>query len=197
MLSSDWVWYLVLAVVLAVGWFINILGLPGLWVMIAAAGAYAWCTGFYYLNWWHLGILVGIGVIAEIVEFVAGGAAARKAGGSGRATWGAIIGGVIGAIFFTIPFPIIGTIIGACLGAFLGAYLTEYTVRGETGHLMRVGWGAAKGKFLGIVSKLAFGVAILFVALIAGIPRGRPVDAGPVLPDYSTPTTIPATIPVD
>ena len=195
--SSDWVWYVALAVALVIGWFINILGLPGLWVMIAAAGAYAWGTGFHYLNWWHLGILVGIGILAEIVEFVAGGAAAKKAGGSGRATWGAIVGGIIGAIFFTIPLPIIGTIIGACLGAFLGAYLAEYTLRGETRHLMRVGWGAAKGKFWGIVSKLAFGVAILLVALIVGIPRGRPMDAGPVTSDSPMPATVPATIPVD
>jgi hypothetical protein len=167
--------------------------------MILAAGVYAWATDFLYLNWWHLGVLVGIGLLAEIVEFVAGGAAAKKAGGSGRATWGAIIGGVVGAIFFTIPLPIIGTIIGACLGAFLGAYLAEYTVRGESDHLMRVGWGAAKGKFLGIVSKLAFGVVILVMALIVGIPRGRPVDASEnTFPPTTTPTTLPAaTIPAD
>src|SRR5688500_2961125 len=195
--SSDWVWYIGLAAVLIFGWFINVLGLPGLWVMILAAGAYAWGTGFHYLNWWHLGILVGIGLLAELVEFVAGGAAAKQAGGSGRATWGAIVGGVIGAIFFTIPLPIIGTIIGACLGAFLGAYLAEYTVRGETDHLMRVGWGAAKGKFWGILSKLAFGVAILLVALIVGVPRERPADAAVTAPQSSTSTTIPATIPVD
>lgn len=196
--SSDWVWYIGLASVLIFGWFINVLGLPGLWVMILAAGAYAWGTGFHYLNWWHLGILVGIGLLAEFVEFVAGGAAAKKAGGSGRATWGAIIGGVIGAIFFTIPLPIIGTIIGACLGAFLGAYLAEYTVRGESDHLMRVGWGAAKGKFLGILSKLAFGVLILGVALFTGFPRGRPADApANTFPPTTAPTTLPATIPAD
>lgn len=196
MLSWDWIWYLTLAAVLVLGWFINILGLPGIWVMIAAAAAYAWATGFDYLNWWHLGILVGIGILAEIVEFLAGGAAATKAGGSRRAMWGAIIGGVIGAIFFTIPLPIIGTIIGACLGAFLGAYLAEYTVRGETAHLMRVSWGAAKGKFWGIISKLAFGVVILIVAMWVGLPRGRPVQATPPVPPPPPPITEPAADPV-
>ena len=197
MLSWDWIWYFSLAAALLLGWFMNVLGLPGLWVMIAAAAAYGWATRFQYLNWWHVGILVGIGILAEIVEFVAGGAAAKKAGGSGRSGWGAIVGGIIGAIFFTIPLPIIGTIIGACLGAFLGAYLAEYTVKGETDHLMRVGWGAAKGRFFGIMSKLAFGIVIAIMAMFVGWPRGAPLQATPPAPVLDHPATAPATIPVD
>jgi hypothetical protein len=98
---------------------------------------------------------------------------------------------------FSIPVPLVGTIFGACLGAFLGAYLAEFTVRGETAHLMRVSWGAAKGKFWGILSKLAFGGVILIVALFVGWPRGAPVRATPAGPGPERATTLPATIPAD
>jgi hypothetical protein len=35
---------------------------------------------------------------------------------------------------------------------------------------MKVGWGAAKGRFWGIVWKLAFGVAIFLVTLCVAVP---------------------------
>ena len=42
----DWLYYLILAVMLFVGLFLNIVTLPGLWLMVAAHGIYAWVTGW-------------------------------------------------------------------------------------------------------------------------------------------------------
>src|SRR5687767_11814074 len=103
---TDWAWYLLLTAVLLAGLFLNVFGLPGMWIMIAAAFGYAWLTGFQYMGWWTLGIVVGLGVIAEILEFIAGGAGAKKAGGSRRAAWGALIGGLLGGFFLTLPLPV-------------------------------------------------------------------------------------------
>ena len=49
--------------------------------------------------------------------------------------------------------------------------------------------GAAKGRFLGIIGKLSFGIAMLFVALIAAIPTG----AKTILIAPPVPTSLPAT----
>ena len=166
----DWVWYLLLLAVLISGLAITVIGLPGLWLMIGAVGVYAWGTGWTQVALVTVIALVGVGILAELVEFLAGGAAAKKAGGSARSAWGALIGGVAGALLFSIPVPIVGTIIGACLGAFIGALAMEYSVRQHTEHSMRVGWAAAKGRLWGILSKLAFGVVILLVAMWTACP---------------------------
>lgn len=182
-----WIWYLVLLGMLLAGLFVNILGLPGLWFMVAACVVYAWATGWTLIGLWTLVIMVVIGVIAEIVEFLAGAAGAKTVGGSKRSVVGAIVGGVIGAIFMSIPVPILGTILGACIGAFIGAWTAEMTVDGNMDRSMLVGVGAAKGKFWGILSKLVFSFVILVIAAWMAAPfPGRRV--APVLPP---PTTMP------
>ena len=44
MIALDWLYYVLLLILCVVGLFINILGLPGLWLMVAAYGAYWWAT---------------------------------------------------------------------------------------------------------------------------------------------------------
>jgi uncharacterized protein len=169
-----WIYYLILIAMLCVGWFINIVGLPGLWLMIAAYGVYAWMTGWnIYVGWASLLAMLLLAVAAEVAEFLAGAAGSKAAGGRRRGMIGAIIGGFVGAIFFTglVPIPIVGTIIGVCLGTFIGAAVIEYGGK-DLSHSMRVGVGAAKGRFWGIVSKSLFGLAMLIVGIIGGWPRG-------------------------
>lgn len=167
-----WLWYILLLLVMLAGLFINILGLPGLWLLVAGVAGYAWITGFdLYVGWPSLLTLIALGIVAEIVEFVAGGAGARSAGGSKRAMAGGIVGAMIGGIFLSIlPIPIVSTIFGACLGAFIGAAVVEGWIRGNVAQATRVGTGAAKGRFWGIVSKSAVGCVMLLVALIAAFP---------------------------
>ncbi len=124
-MNYDWAYYIILLVVLAFGLFINVFTLPGLWLMVLAALGYAWATGFAYLGMPGLVTLLVLALLAEGVEFVAGGAGAKKAGGSKRAMVGGIVGAILGGLLFSIPLPIIGTIIGVCLGAFIGAAAVE------------------------------------------------------------------------
>jgi len=87
-------------------------------------------------------------------------------------------------------FPVVGTIVGACLGSFAGAFLIELAIGRTHEDSLKIGMGAAKGRFMGIIGKLAFGIAMLFVALIAAFPTG-----GPAMPTAapSPATTVPAT----
>lgn len=164
-------WYLLLIVVQFIGIFFTLLGLPGIWLMAAGLAGFAWVTKFgHYVGWPGLGTVVALAVVAEVMEFVAGSAGAKKAGASRSGMVGAMVGALIGGFIFSIPVPILGTIFGVCLGAFLGAAIIEMGVVGDAGHAGRVGWGAAKGRFWGIVIKLGFAVVILIAMLVVAFP---------------------------
>lgn len=168
-----WLYYAVLIVLLVVGFSLNVMSLPGLWVMVASLVGYALVTGWgVYVGWPGVIAAVVLAGIGEVLETVLGGAAAKKAGGSTRAGFAALIGGLAGAFFFGLPLPIVGTIIGACLGAFGGALLAELTVQGDALHSARVGYAAAVGRLLGILSKLGVGMVLLVVSAIAAAPWG-------------------------
>jgi uncharacterized protein YqgC (DUF456 family) len=189
----DIVYYLLLLALLLVGWFVNILGLPGLWLMVAAYGLYGLVTRWEaYVGWPSLIAMVLLAAAAEVVEFAAGAAGSAAAGGRKRGMIGAIVGGFLGAIFLSvIPIPVVAQVVGACLGAFIGAAVMEFTDR-DMAHSLRVGVGAAKGRFWGIVSKLGFGLIMFVVGAVAALPYG----AGTTITAPATsPATSPATVP--
>ncbi len=194
-----WLWYISLLAVMLLGLFVNILGLPGLWLLVAAYAGYAWATGWEnYVGWPSLLALVGLGILAEIVEFVAGGAGAKTAGGTKRAMLGGIIGAIIGGVFlsFLLPIPILGTVFGACLGAFIGAAIIELAIYRDVNRATRVGTGAARGRFWGIVYKSVIGIVMFIVGLIAALPiGGRPVTSITPAPVATPPSTVPTTLP--
>jgi len=165
------IWYLTLLAVQLVGIFFTLLGLPGLWLMVAALAGFAWVTKFaHYVGWPGLITVIVLAAMAEIMEFVAGSAGAKRAGASRRGMMGAMIGALFGGFIFSIPVPILGTIFGVCLGAFLGAALVEMGNVGDAAHAGRIGWGAAKGRFFGIMLKLFFGVIIFIFTVFAAFP---------------------------
>jgi len=166
-----WLYYFLLLLVSVAGLFLNILGLPGLWLMIAAAGGFGLLTTWdNFVGWPSVGTLIALGLIAELAEFLAGAAGSKAAGGRKRGMVGAIIGALIGGLAFSfIPVPVVATIVGACFGAFLGAAILELTDK-DFRHALRVGMGAAKGRFIGIVIKSAIGVVMLLIILVAAFP---------------------------
>ncbi|AHG92231.1 protein of unknown function DUF456 (plasmid) [Gemmatirosa kalamazoonensis] len=161
---------LLLALVLLVSIVMIPLGLPGLWVMIAAAVGYnALTVGAIAgpIGWPTLVGTVALGIVSEILDFTLAARFARKYGGSRRAGWGAIVGGFLGA-FAGIPIPIVGSVIGAFLGAFAGAFIAEMSNRGSgAGTATRVAWGALLGRAAGAALKVGFGLAIAAWLLLA------------------------------
>lgn len=188
----EWIYYLVMMVVSVVGLALAIIGLPGIWLIVAAVGVYAYLTGGAYIGIWGLVLLIGLGVVAEILETVLGGVAAGRAGGSKRGMAGAVVGGIIGAIAGTplIPIPLIGTIVGACVGSFLGAFGVEVLwLKRSTKDSLKVGTGAAAGKFAGMMTKLLFGGLMLVIAGIWSLPIWGPAGTA-IAP--AGPATLPA-----
>ena len=171
-----WLWYVSLAVVQLTGLALNLIGLPGLWLMVIGHLIFGWVTGWTVVGYESLLAMLLLATAAEVAEFVAGAAGSKKAGGSYRSAMGAIVGGIAGGILgaILVPFvPILNAIVGACVGSFAGAAMLELTVfRREvetTGmqwqRVGRVGWGALTGRLWGIVLKSGFGVVMLVVSL--------------------------------
>lgn len=167
-----WIYYFLLILLLAISAGAIIFGIPGVWMMMAAALAYAWVTHFRFLASHGLYALLALAVLSEIVEFLAAGVAAKSAGGSTRASLGAIVGAFVGGIAgtFVIPVIVIGTLIGVVAGAFVGSLMMEQTRNSDANHLLRVGFAAAKGRLLGTLLKLLFASVMFVVALVLAFP---------------------------
>ncbi len=196
--SIPWVGYFLLIVACAAGLFINLLGLPGIWLIVLAAIGFGSATGIgIYIGWAAILGSMAIGLVAEVVEFFAAAAGTRQAGGSKRGMAGALLGGLLGAIAFSvlIPIPILGTIIGAIAGCGLGAFLIEWGwVGSDSRQSAAIAAGAAKGRFIGMVLKSVFGILMTGIVLLDALPLHRNTTAPAVIPS-TTPTSLPTTAP--
>jgi hypothetical protein len=189
----EWSYYVLLLIVLIAGWLANILGLPGLWLMLLGHIIYTWATGWdHYTGWTAISVLFVLAVAAEVIEFVAGAAGSKSAGGTKRGMMGAIVGGLAGGIVgsIVIPIPIAGTIVGAVAGSFAGAAVIEKMIHPDNGRAFRIGVGAAKGRLAGIIIKSGVGFVMAAVSLVAAVPLGPPP---PIIP-ASQPTSLPASL---
>jgi uncharacterized protein len=166
-----WVYYFLLLGCAAVGLLLVLFTLPGLWLMTAAAAAYALLTHGRVLGVHVLWTLLILTVIGELLDWLAGAVGVGRAGGGRNAKIGALVGGIVGGIFLTfIPIPIVGTILGICLGSFIGAAGAEWYGGGQAAHSLRVGVGAAKGRVAGFIAKLILGGVMMLLILCAAFP---------------------------
>lgn len=178
-------YYIVLLVVGLAGIAIAVLGLPGLWLLVIAAGIYAIATGGTALAVPGLIALVVLGLLAELLEFVAGAEGSRRAGGGWRGVVGAVVGGIAGGLI-GVPIPLIGPLVGAVLGAGVGAALLEFSGNSDATRASQIGVGAAKGRMWGILIKGTIGLVMLGVVAVAGFP-----DPPDVPPPAAEPTEPP------
>jgi len=172
-------WALLLVAVLVLGWLLNLISLPGNWINVGATVLYALLvpsSGRLGIGWFVIIMILGLAILGEVIEFTAGAAGAKKAGGSRRGAWLALAGGVAGALVGVfagglIPIPIVGSMIGALLfaglGSLGGAVLGETWVGRDADHSWRVGKAAFWGRLLGTLGKIVVGAVIVSVVLVA------------------------------
>ncbi len=152
---------------IAVGLALDIVGLFGNWIILAAMGGLWALTGFAHFGWVAVAAMVGLAVLGEVLETAASGFGASKFGGGRGSIVASVVGCLGGAVLGTPIFPIIGTLIGACVGAFAAATLYEYIQRERT--VQEAAWtglGAALGKVAGLFAKLFCGIGMLGVAAV-------------------------------
>jgi uncharacterized protein YqgC (DUF456 family) len=148
---------LLLAGVVLLGLLMIPFGLPGTWVIAAAAAAYRILVPAGGVGWFTVACVTILAILGAAADLALAGRYARKYGGSRRAGWGAVIGGMVGA-FIGIPVPIVGPVLGALAGAFVGALAFELTA-GTTGvNATRVATGALLGRAIGAAINVAIGL---------------------------------------
>lgn len=151
------------ALLAIVGLGLTVITLPGLWLPIGAALLIQWWRPGDELlfDWSTIIACVGMGVLAEVIEFLAGSLGAAKAGSSKRGALAAGVGSLIGALVGAPVGLFVGAIIGAVAGAGVGAYLAErYWVKKTGAEATRAMTGAAIGRAIAMVVKTALAAAI-------------------------------------
>src|SRR2546427_9276334 len=163
---------LLLVVISTAGLVLIALGLPGIWLIVAAVVAGGALTGFHVIGWGTIPIAVALALLGELFELWFGFGLARRYGGSKRAGWGALIGGLVGAIV-GVPVPIIGSVIGGFVGAVAGATPLGYSRSPGAGAPGRAGGGAPPRRVAATPAEMSPGIVIAGVAGVAA-PRYRP-----------------------
>lgn len=148
------------------------MGLPGNLLLFIGVLLYAAGSGFIYLSFESLIVVLVILLLAEGIEFVAGLMGAKKEKASKRAMVGAVFGGFCGAVIGSGIVPIVGSMIGLVGGGFLGSYLAEYSKAKDSDKAGRVAVGVAIGQMTGVVVKLVMALAAI-VYVVCQIPWSR------------------------
>jgi uncharacterized protein YqgC (DUF456 family) len=171
-----YLWATLLTLVNLIWLCLNLLALPGNWLMLATTMLLAWWqwdpakpAGDQMFSLPTLAAIVVLATVGEVVEFFAGLAGVKKAGGSGWGSAGALLGGIAGAVAGTllIPMPVLGSLIGACAGACLGAWGMELLRGRKMRPSIRAGVGGGVGRLAGTVLKFSLGVLIWIIAAAA------------------------------
>jgi uncharacterized protein YqgC (DUF456 family) len=166
----QYVWATGLVLVNAVWLVLDLLGLPGNWMMVASTIIVAW------VNWsrgmfsiWTLAVIVVLATVSEVFELVAGMLGARKAGATRWGAAGALAGGFIGAVLgtFFLPIPVLGSLTGAVLGACAGAWGMEMMLGRGMKASVKSGVGSGVGRLLGTIIKLVLGIIIWLIVAVA------------------------------
>jgi len=167
-----YIWGTLLVLLNAIWLALVMVGVPGNWLMVLSAALLSWRLeapdgGMFSL--WTLGGVLALAAAGEVLEFLAGAVGSRRAGGSAWAAGAALLGGIFGGIAgtFLLPIPLLGSLIGACGGACAGSLLVELSRGRGVDRALRTGLGAAGGRLLGTLGKLAVGSLIWLILAVA------------------------------
>lgn len=155
----DSLWWLIAIIVMAVGLIGTVLPIiPGTTIILIAAILHRVMVGPEKgMNWWGLGLLVGLAALSYALEFAGGYFGAKYFGATRWGVIGAIIGGIAGIFtgFITLlVLPIVGAIVGELIG---GKRLVSAG---------KAGWGTLLGNLAGMIGKLAIGLAMVILFLL-------------------------------
>ena len=173
-LATTILWAILFCCVLAVGWVMTVLALPGNWLIVAAAAVYAGLIpedeSRLALGWSTVAALAVLAVVGELVELLAAARGVRRPAAAAGARDGAVRlgrGAVVG-MFVGIPIPIVGSLIAAIvfagLGAAAGAVLGESLFGTNWNSSREIGLAAFRGRVLGTLAKMLVGSVMVAVA---------------------------------
>ncbi len=154
-------------IVLFLGFFSIIFGLPGTILIAADVVVYALVTGFHTIGWKVIVIMIVLAILAETLEFFIGMSVALQFGLSVKGFWASIAGSMIGATLLTPFFLGFGAIAGAFLGGFAGVFTVEMIRQQQMKPAFRAGYGMILGRIAGICVKGTLAFTMVGISLTA------------------------------
>jgi len=148
---------------LAAALFSNTIGLPGNWILIAAALITAIITKFSTITWAYFLICLGLALLGELIESLLGTLVVAKKGGGRWGIVGSFLGGLIGVIAGGAVIPPLGSVVFGFAGAFAGAVLGELVRYGDMDSALRIGGWAFLGRVMAIMGKISVGCVIFWI----------------------------------
>lgn len=170
-----WLAALLLTVVNGVSVALNLLLMPGNWIMVASLCIFLLVAGDPQTgpSWITVLIVAALAGLGELAEMLTGSVKAAKAGATRRAMVLSLVGSFALALAgtFLVPVPIVGTavgaIAGAALGAFIGAWVGEVWAGTDTEQRNAISQAAMTGRLQGMLIKLTIGAAIFVIQLVS------------------------------
>ena len=174
---ADWMYYLLASgflVGLVAAGCLNLVSLPGNWLIVLGAGVFAWFVEAESgpgMSWSIVILLVGLAGAGELAEMLAGSVTAARRGASRRGLLMSLVGSFVGSVsgaFIGLPIPVVGSAVAVVVfgaaGAFVGAFLGERTAERNLDERLAIGAAALVGRVLGTTAKLAISVIMVVVA---------------------------------
>ncbi|MDQ5985990.1 MAG: hypothetical protein CSYNP_01708 [Syntrophus sp. SKADARSKE-3] len=151
--------------VLFLGLFSIVFGLPGTIVIVLDVLIYAAITGFDPIGLKVIIVLILLATAAEALEFYIGITVALRFGLSVQAFWASIMGGIIGAAVMTPLFFGLGTVMGTFLGGFIGVFVVEIIRQSRLKPAFRASYGAVLGRVAGTLTKGFLATVMVVITL--------------------------------
>ena len=154
--------------VLFMGIFAIILGMPGTLIILVDVILYALITGFERIGILMIVLLIIISILAEAMDFALGMSGAANFGITKRGIMASLIGSIAGAAVMTPVLLGFGTVIGIFLGGFAGFLIVELIRQATLKSSLRAGYGAILGRVAGTLMK-GFCALIMIVLSLTNI----------------------------
>ncbi|MBA4358655.1 MAG: DUF456 domain-containing protein [Desulfovibrio sp.] len=162
----DLVWGLGVGLVLFCFLWLNLLSLPGNWLMLGVLSLVAWLGPEGRITWAFVGLMAGAAVLGEVLELAAQLMGGKRGGASGAGNFGGVIGSIAGAILLA-PFGLgLGSLAGALFGAWIGCFAVELMRQESRQRASTAAWGAFWGRSFGLVGKSAIGAVIIVMSIM-------------------------------
>jgi len=145
--------------------WLNLVSLPGNWIMLAVLCLAAWIWPEGRITWGFVGLMALVAILGELFEFAGQFVGGARGGASRAGNFGGIAGSIAGAILGA-PFGLgLGSLAGALAGAWIGCFAVERLRQESQQRAMRAAWGSFWGRTLGLVGKSAAGAAIIVMSV--------------------------------
>jgi hypothetical protein len=162
-----WIALGIFALVALAGIVLTVFGIGGTFLVLLGAILYDLISWSWAVPLTTLGILLGLAVLGEFLEWAITTLGSKAKGVSRWGIIGTIIGGVIGGIMLSPWLFLIGTFIGVLLGAMVGAFLLELIHTQKIGKALTAAKAALLGRALVSLSKLTLAGIQIWLVLAA------------------------------